>query len=267
MKNPMALAWLLAVLALPAAAQDEAPAASDAAPAAEEAPPAADTAPAEAITENAVVIDDGSGGEPSAAEAVTGGESMDATASTDEAPAEDTASSDEGSSDSPAEPREGLKLYVGLEYDQTTVDINDEGLQDAVGGSRFDSDFYKLRLGVRMFEAVGVEFHAGFPANDSSDDKLETKQFYGLYLVPTGVLLDTIEVSARLGYAYTEIKSDAGKQDADGASFGVAFELPLRLLGEGMPNLRLGAGGTVYQEDRDARVFGWHGGIRYDFTL
>ena len=268
MKNRIAWAWLLATLALPAAAQDEAAPATDAAPAADEAPAAADTPPAEAITENAVVIDDGSGNAPSsdastdssadagsgdsAAAAVTGGDSGGAAAD------EETQSVDLSA---------GLKLYVGLEYDQTTIDINDDATEAALGRHRFSSDFYKLRLGWRVFDGVGVEFHAGFPANKPSSDELETKQFYGLYLVPTGVLLDTVEVSVRLGYAYTELKADGGKDDADGASFGVAFELPLRHFGEGMPNLRLGAGGTVYQEDREGRIFGWHGGIRYDFTL
>ena len=112
-----------------------------------------------------------------------------------------------------------------------------------------------------------MEFHAGIPANKSSDDELETEQFFGLYLVPTGVLLDTVEVSVRLGYAYTRLKSEQGSENTDGASFGLAFELPLRLLGESLPDLRIGAGGTVYQEEREGRIFGWHGGIRYDFTL
>lgn len=282
MKNRMAWVWLLAFVALPAAAQDEtapteavAPAAEEAAPATDEATPAAEeaAAPADAGTDDAAAADGGSAAEASsdasAAEAITGGDSVTDTSSSDAAPAEDTASADDSSDSSgDSDSGEGLKLYVGLEYDQTTIDINDDAKEAALGRHRFDSDFYKLRLGVRVFEAVAVEFHAGFPANKSSDDELETKQFYGLYLVPTGVLLDTVEVSARLGYAYTEVKADGGaKEDQDGASFGIAFELPLRLFGEGMPNLRIGAGGTVYQEERESRIFGWHGGIRYDFTL
>lgn len=281
MKNRMAWVWLLAFMALPAAAQDETAPAAEAAPAAEEAAPPAEeaAAPAEESAADTTSADSGSGAEASsdasAAEAITGGDSADEaasdTAASDAAPAEDTASSDDSgdsSGDSDSGDGEGLKLYVGLEYDQTTIDINDDAKEAALGRHRFDSDFYKLRLGWRAFEAVAVEFHAGFPANKSSNDELETKQFYGLYLVPTGVLLNTIEVSARLGYAYTEVKADGGaKEDQDGASFGIAFELPLRLFGESMPNLRIGAGGTVYQEERESRIFGWHGGIRYDFTL
>lgn len=179
----------------------------------------------------------------------------------DAAPAEDTASADAGDEGG------GLNLYVGLDYDMTTVDINDGEVETALSGDRFDSDFYKLRLGVRMFEAVGLEVNAGFPANDGSATKLETKQFYALYLVPTGVLFELLEVSARVGYAYTELENDFGSEDADGMSFGLGVELPLRRFGESLPNLRIGAGGTVYQEDRDGRVYGFHGGLRYDFTL
>lgn len=253
MKKLMAWAWLAVALSVPAYAQDESPA-------------AADVPPAETIAEDAVVIDDGSGSAEERAEA-------EAAEITEPAPAEDVAvveaAYDDSGDDGDVDQDEGLglNLYVGVEYDQTTVDVNDEGIRQELSGRRFDSDFYKLRLGIRMFEAIGLEVQAGFPANDSSRDELETKQFYGIYFVPTGVLLNTVEVSARLGYAYTELESEDGSKDADGASFGIAFELPLRLFGEGMPNLRLGAGGTVYQEDRDARVFGWHGGLRYDFTL
>lgn len=240
MKKLIAWGWLALFAAGPVMADGDEASAEDAAPVEVTAEPAAaDAAPVE---------------EAAAAEAVAPVEAP----AEEAAPAEETAS-DEGGN---------LNLYVGVDYDMTTVDLNDSATETALGGRhRFDSDFYKLRLGVRLFEVVGVEFHAGFPANDSSTRKLETKQFYALYLAPTGVLFELIEVSARVGYAYTELKNAFGKEDLDGASFGLAVELPLRRFGENLPNLRIGAGGTVYQEDRDARVYGFHGGLRYDFTL
>lgn len=162
----------------------------------------------------------------------------------------------------------GWNLYAGIEFDSTTVDLSDDGLQDAFGRGRFDSDFYKLRLGARLFDGVGVELHAGFPAHDADGREIETKQFYGLYFVPTGVLLDVVEISVRLGYAFSSIENDQASEDLDGASFGVGVEFPLRrAFGENMPNLRLGFGGTVYQEARDARIYGFHGGLRYDFSI
>lgn len=252
MKKAMGWAVLAAFLASPAMAQDEAAPAEESAPAMEEG----------SSTESS------SSGDSSAAEALSGGDASagDAGASEDTT---STVGTDEGSAstDEDGGGGSGRTFYIGLEYDMTKVDINDSDTREALGRRKFESNFYKLRLGARIFEGVGLELHAGFPDNDASSHKLETKQFYGLYLVPTGVLFDLVEVSARVGYAYTELKSELGKDDADGASFGLAVELPLRHFGEGMPNLRIGAGGTVYQEDRKGRVYGWHGGIRYDFTL
>lgn len=162
----------------------------------------------------------------------------------------------------------GWDLYAGVEFDSTTVDLSDDGLEQAFGGGRFDSDFYKLRLGARLFSSVGVELHAGFPAHDAGDGEVETKQFYGLYFVPTGVLMELFEVSVRVGYAFSSVENDQASEDIDGASFGLGVEFPLRrAFGESMPNLRLGFGGTVYQEERDARIYGFHGGLRYDFSI
>ena len=269
MNKTMGWAVLAAFLvAPPVMAQDEAAPAEEAAPVEEAAPAADASAPAEEAAEAAPAEDASaaaSSDDSSAAAALTGGDSgSDATASEDTA----TVSTDDDSSSSSDEGGgSGRVFYVGLDYDMAKIDINDKGTREALGRRRFESNFYKLRLGARIFEGVGLEFHAGFPDNDASARKLETKQFYALYLVPTGVLFDMVEVSARIGYAYTELESELGKDDADGASFGLGIEVPLRHFGEGMPNIRVGAGGTVYQEERDGRVFGWHGGVRYDFTL
>lgn len=256
MNKLMTWAWVAVLATSSVMAQDEAaPDAAAPADAAVEAAPAdaaaVEAAPADAPPADAAAVEEA------------------AAPAEESAPAEDTASSEDssGGGDEGGEDGEGLKLYVGVDYDMTTVDINDGEVENALSGDRFDSDFYKLRLGTRLFEAVGLELNAGFPANNASSEKLETKQFYALYLVPTGVLFELIEVSAKIGYAYTELKSDVGKEDADGMSFGLGIELPLRRFGESLPDLRLGVGATVYQEDRDGRVYGFHGGVRYDFTL
>lgn len=245
-------------LALPALAQD-APAEPEAAPADTASAPAADAPVAEAVE--------------AAPEAAAAEASADASVDTSaEATAETVAmdqGGDEAADDSGADmgDGEGLNLYVGAEFDSTTIDLDDDGLEAGFGGRRFDSDFAKLRLGVRLFEAVGLEIQGGVPVSNAGGDELETKQFFAFYFVPTGVLLDVVEVSARIGYALTTLENDGAKEDLDGMSYGVGMELPLRLFGEGMPNLRLGVGGTVYQQDRESRVYGFHGGLRYDFTL
>lgn len=277
------IAWgsLLLAMALPVMAQDEA--ALDQAIAAEESAPVAEeaaaeetavetAAPAEAPAEEAPAAD--APAEAAAAEdsSVAAEESAEASAEApvEEAPAEEVADapeSDDGSDDGSGGDGMGLKLYVGVEFDQTTVDIQDEELGNAFGSSRFDSDFYKLRLGARIADGVGVELHAGFPAHDAADGEIETKQFYAFYFVPTGVLFNTLEVSARLGYAMTSLENEQTDDDFDGVSYGVAAELPIRLFGEGLPNLRFGVGATVYQQNNDARVYGFHGGLRFDFSI
>lgn len=258
MTKTMAWGCLLACLALPVAAQDEAAVEEAVTEEAATEPAAADAPAPDEIAAEPVVIDDGS--EPAAEDSAA----TEDTASSDsygEEPAADEGSTDEGGG-------LGLDLYVGLEFDQTKVDVDDEALEAELGGnSRFDADFYKLRLGARIFEGVGVEFQAGFPASDASADELEVKQFYGLYLVPTGVVLETVEVSVRLGYAFVELENELGSEETDGASFGLAAELPLRRFGEGLPDLRFGIGATVYQEERSGRMYGFHGGLRYDFSL
>jgi hypothetical protein len=251
MKKAMGWAVLAAFLAAPVMttpvmAQDEAAPAAD-----------AGAAPAEDASVAAPAADDASAASSSSSDSSTSSETVGG-GDTATVPTDDSLAASSGG---------GHTFYVGLDYDMTKIDINDKGTREALGRRRFESNFYKLRLGARIFDGVGLEFHAGFPDNNASSRKLETKQFYALYLVPTGVLFDLVEISARLGYAYTELKSELGKDDADGPSFGIGVELPLRNFGEGMPNLRVGVGGTVYQEERDGRVFGWHGGIRYDFTL
>lgn len=149
----------------------------------------------------------------------------------------------------------------------TTVDFDEGKRREAFGGRRFDSEFYKVHLGARLFDGLGLELHAGIPASKAGGDELETRQFYALHLVPTGVFLNVVEISARLGYAFTAVENDGASADLDGASFGATLEVPFRLFGEGPPNFRVGGGATVYQAERDARVFGVHAGLRFDFTV
>lgn len=272
------IAWgsLLLAVALPVMAQDEA--AVDQAIAAEEAVVVTEEAAVEeTATEAAAPAEEAPAADAAVAEdvAAPAEESLGATADAPEAAVEDVAEeqyvADAGdpdeSSDVGSDEGLGLDLYVGVEFDQTTVDLQNEGLGNAFGSNRFDSDFYKLRLGARIADGIGVELHAGFPAHDAGDGEVETKQFYAFYFVPTGVLLNTVEVSARLGYAMTSLENDQTDDDFDGMSFGLAAELPIRRFGEGLPNLRFGVGATVYQEDNEARVYGFHGGLRFDFSI
>lgn len=179
----------------------------------------------------------------------------------------ETSDSSEDTGDTDAGSGEGLPLYVGVEFAQTRVEVSEEGLEAAFGARRFDSEFYKLRVGTRLFEGVGLEAQVGVPASDSGEGEVETSQYYGLFLVPTGVFMDLVEISARIGYSMMTIENDLADEDLDGMSFAIAIELPLRAFGESLPDLRLTSSGAVFQEDRDARVYGYTVGLRYDFRL
>lgn len=196
--------------------------------------------------------------EPAAEEA---SESMETTESIE------TSDSSEDTGDTDAGSGEGLPLYMGVEFAQTRVEVSEEGLEAAFGARRFDSEFYKLRVGTRLFEGVGLEAQIGVPASDSGEGEVETSQYYGLFLVPTGVFMDLVEISARIGYSMMTIENDLADEDLDGMSFAIAIELPLRAFGESLPDLRLTSSGAVFQEDRDARVYGYTVGLRYDFRL
>lgn len=191
------------------------------------------------------------------------------TADSSESPASGDAmeSGQDAGDASPGGGGEGLPLYVGVEFAQTRVEVSEEGPEAAFGARRFDSEFYTLRLGTRLFEGIGLEAQVGVPASDSGAGEVETSQYYGLFLVPTGVFMDLVEISARVGYSMMSIENDLADEDLDGMSFALAIELPLRALGESLPDLRLTSSGAVFQQDRDARVYGYTVGLRYDFQI
>lgn len=202
--------------------------------------------------------------EPAAEEAAETMETTETIETTDSSEASDS-SEEPGSAD--AGSGAGLPLYVGVEFAQTKVEVSEDGLEAAFGARRFDSEFYKLRVGTRLFEGIGLEAQVGVPASDSGEGEVETSQYYGLFLVPTGVFMNLVEISARVGYSMMTIENDLADEDLDGMSFALAIELPLRALGESLPDLRLTSSGAVFQQDRDARVYGYTVGLRYDFRL
>lgn len=223
----------------------------------EETPPVQDAAPAEATA-----VEQAAPAEAAAP--------LEDAATTDESASTPASASgaDETAAETPAEEGGGTgrPLYVGVEFAQTKIELADK-VRAKFGARRFDSDFYKLRLGVRLFDGLGFEFQGGVPGSNASGNDLETSQYYGLYLAPTGVLFETLEVSARIGYSFMSIESDDADKDLDGVGYALALELPLRRLAEGLPDFRLTAAAEVYQGDREARVYGYSVGLRYDFHL
>lgn len=182
--------------------------------------------------------------------------------------ASDDYASDSYGGDQAEEEDEPTQLYIGADYVWTTASFSNPGLKADFGGDRFDSSMYRVRAGMRLFEKMGLEVHYGTGNTDEEDleaDEYSTEQFYGVYLVPTGVLFNVLEVGAAIGYAHTELARPGASEDLDGASFGVNFEVPL-FTGEALA-LRIGGGGTVYRAQNSARVYGYHAGVRIDFKI
>ncbi|MGB1561490.1 MAG: hypothetical protein ACPHN2_08330 [Sinimarinibacterium flocculans] len=160
------------------------------------------------------------------------------------------------------------ELYAGADYVWTTASFSKQSLIDDFGGDRFDSSMYRVRAGVRLFEKIGLEAQIGTGDSNVGEleaDEFSTDQFYAVYFIPTGVLLDLIEVGAAIGYAHVDLERPGVSESVGGASFGVNFEIPL-FTSESL-ELRVGGGATAYRAQPSARIYGYHAGLRIDFRL
>jgi hypothetical protein len=182
----------------------------------------------------------------------------------------ETASEDSGygsGTSEEEEPRSPIPLYIGADYAWTTASFSNDSLKTAFGSDQVDSSMIRVRGGVRMFKKIGLEVQYGFEGQSADETAKEysTSNFYGVYLVPTGVLLDFLEVGASIGYASTKLERGSASETLSGASFGVNFELPV-LTTESF-DIRIGGGGTVYRAQPSARIYGYHAGVRIDFRV
>jgi len=231
-----------------AAPASDAPAAPDAAPADTAAAPAADAPAADAAA-------------PAA----------DATASTDAS----AAPAAEATPSEPAPERKPWLLYAGYDYAQANFLASSASSPATPNkASQFSSDslhgnFHQVRAGFRIFDVIGIEAHYGMKAgSDDKPDGLGVKNHMGLFFVPTGTLFDVVEISALLGYANTKLEHAGQTLSVHGSAYGANLEIPLRpLLGDWMPDLRLGGGVMMYHHDQDSRIYGTHFGLRYDFKV
>lgn len=174
-------------------------------------------------------------------------------------------SSEEASSGDDGEP---FYLYAGVDLVEVRASFSDDALIAKFGNDKLNSSYYRLRVGTRLFEAIGVEAHYGLPDQDDSGERnFETGEYYGAFIVPTGVFLDVVEISAPVGYTLTKVERGGASEKFDAVSFGLNIEVPITLDSEWLPDIRIGGGGTVYQAKNDARIYGYHFGIRLDFKL
>lgn len=170
---------------------------------------------------------------------------------------------EEPAEEEPVEAAEPLPIYVGLDLAKTILSVSGlSGFQ----ARDYDSGIYRLRAGVRLLEQVGFEFHYGFDAGDEGPGEVSTKNYYGIFAVPTANLFDTVELAFPVGYAMSKVERPAASDSLGSIAYGINAELPLRNFGESFPDLRLVAGWMVYYQKSDARLYGANVGLRYDFT-
>ena len=170
---------------------------------------------------------------------------------------------EENAEEAPQENSDPLPVYVGLDLANTTLSVSGlSGFQ----ARDYDSGIYRLRAGVRLLEQVGFELHYGFDAGDEGPGEVSTKNYYGIFAVPTANLFDTVELAFPIGYAKTKVERPGASEDLGSIAYGLNAELPFRTFGEDFPDLRLTAGWMVYYQKSDARLYGANVGLRYDFT-
>lgn len=296
MKKLHTLIWAMAI-ALPVHAQDvieetaspadaaaEAPAADASTEplASDETAPAADAVTAEdatvpaaegEATPDAVAVPDAPAATDVVADAPAGdapvegaepvAESTEA-AEVTETPAEENVFGDDGASESTETSTH--KFYFGAAYSSLKLSVSDSAMAARLGGDHFGSKLALLRAGIRVFDVVGLEVQGGSKGEDGGDPGTFTSaNYFAAYIVPTGTLFDTLEIAAPIGYAAIQAVRGNAKERFKGPSYGLNLELPLRLFGESLPNLRFTAGYRIYYADKDARIYGYQAGLRFDF--
>ncbi|HEY1075501.1 MAG TPA: hypothetical protein VGE51_02345 [Fontimonas sp.] len=241
------------------AATDDSVTAAEAAPesAADTAAEAPAESPTDTATDTAAETPADAGAEAVVVEETVEVEEVTEVAEAEEAPA-DTAEAE-------SDPWE---LYVGTDYVWTQARFSKDSLKTEFGGDDFDSSMVRARLGVRLFQKIGVEVHIGAGNDDVGDleaDEYSTEEFYGAYLVPTGVLFDLFEVGAAIGVAQTKLETATGSETLSGVSFGVNLEVPVYT--SDAVELRLGGGGTMFRAQNSAQIAGYFAGLRVDFRI
>jgi hypothetical protein len=237
---------------------------------AEEAAPATDSVDSASSPDASV---DTTSSETSESSADSSSDSTDSTSTVDASGSGDSDEASASDGDEPAsqsiDEDENPNFYVAIDRAEARIDLSDDGIEERFGTDELDGGFYRAHLGWRLIPGIAVEGLVGFaPDKAKAVDEFEMKNFYAAYIVPTGTVLDVLEISGRFGYSWSSAEAANGADKSfSGVSYGVEFLFPIRVISKSLPNLRLTAGGTVFYQDRDARTMAWHYGLRYDFHL
>ena len=188
-------------------------------------------------------------------------------------------SSDASSSQSSSESFDDDKkyqFYVGADLQDTKLSISDSNSFGGLNNTSYDSKFWDLRAGYRLFKAIGIEGHYGIPDEDANQGgRYKTRKYYGVFAVPTASVFNLFEIAFPLGYTNSGITVNGTAADGttpltvqkhlNSLAYGANLEIPVRVFWRALPDFRLTGGGMVYYQRSDAREYGFHFGLRYDF--
>lgn len=168
------------------------------------------------------------------------------------------------------------QFYVGADLQNSKLSISDSNSYSGLNNSSYDSKFWDVRLGYRLFKAIGVEAHYGIPDQDAdSPGRYKERHYYAAFAVPTANVFDLFEIAFPLGYTNSGVTvngttANAGaplvvEKHLNSIAYGANLEIPVRVFWRALPDFRLTGGGMVYYQRSDAREYGFHFGLRYDF--
>jgi len=166
-------------------------------------------------------------------------------------------------------------FYVGADLQNTKLSVSDSGSFGGLNNTSYDSKFWDLRAGYKLFKVIGIEAHYGIPdQNDETLNRYKKRNYYGIFAVPTANVFDLFELGFPIGYTNSSITvngdTSAGAQTTvekhlNSIAYGANLEIPVRVFWHALPDFRLTGGGMVYYQRSDAREYGYHFGLRYDF--
>ena len=166
-------------------------------------------------------------------------------------------------------------FYIGADLQNTKLSVSNSDSFQGLNASDYDSKFWDIRAGYRLFKVIGVEAHYGIPdQNDQDPGRYKKRSYYGIFAVPTANVFDLFEIGFPVGYTNSGItvngQTAAGtsavvQKHLNSIAYGANLEVPVRVLWRALPDIRLTGGGMVYYQRSDAREYGFHFGLRYDF--
>lgn len=176
---------------------------------------------------------------------------------------------------------EGRRFYVGVDrVDATFSTSTPQTVFDGSNTGNFnqssesETKFLRIRAGVDLSEDIGLELQFGKEDDqaDAASGTGELGSYGGIFIVPRGRIFGYFDLELPLGFAKVEYHDPNGNRaDVDGVAYGLNLGLSLtQFLGDEDRedrawNLRLIAGGMVYQQDRDSRFYGYNAGLRLEF--